>query len=97
MNKERLQLALDRLNYETNGYGGGICYAVAVYDKYGVIQPSPTKYPMKEEDVQVLQDAINKLEEYEKYIPDIEDLKDWCKGDCLQEEGAKLKEKATKC
>lgn len=76
MNKERLQLALDRLNYETNGYGNAIVLSVAVYDKYGVLQSSPTKYPMKEEDVQVLQNAIDKLEEYEKYIPNIEDLKD---------------------
>ena len=43
-----------------------------------------------------LQQAINELEEYRKYIPDIDKLKDWCKGDYLQKEGYKLKVGALK-
>lgn len=37
-----------------------------------------------------IKNAINELEEYKKYIPNLDDLYKWCKGDYLQTEGMNL-------
>lgn len=43
-----------------------------------------------------LQEAINELEEYKKYIPNLEEFYKWCKGEYLQIEGMNLKSQALK-
>lgn len=49
-----------------------------------------------DEAFEILQEAINELEEYKKYIPNLEELHKWCKGDYLQREGMNLKSQALK-